>query len=1437
VIDRRRIRPAALALALAAALAGTASAPLLADTGSKHAAPRISAERQPFYIRYADDGSGGPGLSPMNQNQLAVEVQVSSLGGEITHRLPNQRVIAVMLPPQAVAAMQNARGVELVEPVPEMSITGQVVPWNVDQFQARDIWDRDRDGVVDPGAPDGSGVKVCIIDSGFYAPHSDFQGMTVSGMSQISGEAWSEDGNGHGTHVAGTVNAMNNDIGVVGVLPGGAELFIVKIFNNSGVWVGGQSNLGAAANACRVAGANVISMSLGGGGSTVERDIFADLYNNHGILNVAAAGNSGNSTASFPASYPAVVSVAAIDEAERAAGFTQFPVTAMDPANPPADGTFDVVELAGGGVDVLSTWPGPPHAGLPVYRVNVSGAEYGANHIAGSGLGAVSAELVDGGLCTTGSGDASWEGKVVLCERGEVSFAIKVNEVNARGGLAAILFNNDAGNFSGTCNDQCTTPLIPAVSLSQADGQALFNAHLGTATTVTAQLGECDGCMGGYNAISGTSMATPGVAAGMGFVWDACGGPTSVSNKDLRILLRDSARDLVGQQPSPGGQAYGAGWDRVTGWGLVQLRDAMELGNARFGSTCAIGMGVTPRELEVCGASTHDVAFTLTLGEMFQGTANLSASGLPAGTSGGFSPNPIVHPAKESVYTLSGLNYLADGMYAIGFEAVDAADPGNSATASALVSLFAETPAAIALDSPADGAVDLGTRPTLSWTGVSSAASYTIEIATDAGFNSIVASETVSGTSFTPSAPLAASTTHYWRVRAANVCGNGGWSSAQSFTTATQFCAAPAVAIPDNNPAGVNSTINVPAGGTLADLDVHVRARHSWIGDLVVTLSKDGTTMQLLNRPGYNGSGFGCSGRNPDLILDDEAANAAHASCVNADPGYNPPGSRFSPFQTLAAFDGMDLAGTWTLNASDRAGGDTGQLDEWCLLPTLLVDPPENEAPIANADSYATDRNVTLTVAAPGVLGNDTDADADALTAALVTDVAHGTLSLAADGSFGYTPTSDFCGNDSFGYVANDGQADSAVATVSIDVACSNRAPVAANDSYSMRPRANGQLIIESPGPLANDTDPDGDQLTIASGSVSHPSYGQVAHAANGWLRYTAQEGVCGEDSFTYRASDGELESAPATVTIELNCDNSSPIANGNAFTIDRGTTLTVPAPGVLGNDSDSEGDDFTAVLKSDVTHGTLTLGADGSVNYVPDLGFCGSDSFSYAAADFELESNPVDVAITVNCTNRDPVAQIDTYTTTRNTTLTVGAADSVLANDSDPDGDELSALLVTTTVNGALTLDADGSFAYVPDRGLCGTDTFVYRAVDGYGGQSAETQVTLTCSNRRPVASKSVDDMTLRELRRVDIPAGESIVDPDGDDLVYSFSNAPASLSIDAATGHISGVLARGEARGDAYTIVVRGTDPDGQFAEFEFDLTVTEFDPKVFRGSFESN
>lgn len=189
-----------------------------------------------------------------------------------------------------------------------------------------------------------------------------------------------------------------------------------------------------------------------------------------------------------------------------------------------------------------------------------------------------------------------------------------------------------------------------------------------------------------------------------------------------------------------------------------------------------------------------------------------------------------------------------------------------------------------------------------------------------------------------------------------------------------------------------------------------------------------------------------------------------------------------------------------------------------------------NSAPIATADSHETSEDVALTVAAPGVLGNDSDPDDDALTANLLTQPLNGSVVLNANGRFTYTPRANFYGSDSFTYRASDGQVTSASATVTIAVNSVNDAPVASADSYGTAPGL--PLAVAAPGILGNDSDVDGDSLTASL--ETGPANGSLTLNADGSFTYVPSAGFAGTDSFTYRANDGTVESSATTVSINV---------------------------------------------------------------------------------------------------------------------------------------------------------------------------------------------------------------------------------------------------------------------------------------------------------------
>jgi subtilisin family serine protease len=475
----------------------------------------------------------------------AVEKTLQGFGAEFHYTFDELDAFAVTLPAAALNGLTNNPNVVLVEEdamrfpigIQESSAATvaaasmQTIPYGIDMVQARDVWDADRNGVVDAGAPTAANRTICIIDSGIYTAHEDFQGLSVSGYS--GNLPWNADGSGHGTHVSGTIAAMNNALGVVGVTPGTVQVYMVRVFGDDGAWAY-ASTLIDAANRCANAGANIISMSLGGARQSItEKRGFDTLYAN-GILPIAAAGNEGTSALSYPASYSSVVSVAAIDANKVVADFSQF---------------NSAVELAAPGVGVLSTVPYIDSTSLTVDSVT-----YAASHIEYSARGTASGALVDGGLCTA---TGAWSGKVVLCQRGTISFYDKVMNVQNSGGAAAVIYNNVPGGFLGTLGEGYSSSII-GISLSQEDGLYLVANKLGTTGTVSSTY---IAPASSYEYYDGTSMATPHASAVAALVWSA--DPTA-TNVEIRDVLAATAQDLGA-----------AGRDVYYGFGLVQAKDAI----------------------------------------------------------------------------------------------------------------------------------------------------------------------------------------------------------------------------------------------------------------------------------------------------------------------------------------------------------------------------------------------------------------------------------------------------------------------------------------------------------------------------------------------------------------------------------------------------------------------------------------------------------------------------------------------------------------------------------------------------------------------------------------------------------------------------------------------------------------------------------------------
>jgi len=471
----------------------------------------------------------------------------------------------------------------------------------------------------------------------------------------------------------------------------------------------------------------------------------------------------------------------------------------------------------------------------------------------------------------------------------------------------------------------------------------------------------------------------------------------------------------------------------------------------------------------------------------------------------------------------------------------------------------------------------------------------------------------------------------------------------------------------------------------------------------------------------------------------------------------------------------------------------------------------EGDPPLADDDGYAVDEDQVLTVTAEnGVLANDTSVSGEPLRAILLSDAANGTVALNDDGSFTYTPDANFFGQDTFTYTANDGQLSSNIAEVTIDIAPIVDDPVANDDDYETG--EDIQLNVDAAaGVLSNDVEVDGGTLTVTL--VQDVSNGTLELNADGSFKYTPAEDYVGPDSFTYIANNGVSDTAETTVNIDITERNDAAEAAADAYSGDEDTAIIVTAiDGVLANDTDEEGDTLSAVLVSNAANGNVVLEADGSFVYTPDADFNGEDSFTYVAHDGTSDSAETTVTLTVAAMPDAPTGVVDAYSVLQDEMLEVNAADGVLSNDFDVDGDSLTATLVSGPTNGTLSFNDDGSFTYTPDAEFIGMDSFTYMANDG-GLDSSEVTVDLTVGLTAPSSL-----------------SGYVFADTNNDGIRDAVERALGGVTIT-----LSGTDLFGEAV-DAMTTV---TDANGQYEFRDLlggEYTITESQPEFMRNGMDT-
>jgi len=385
-------------------------------------------------------------------------------------------------------------------------------------------------------------------------------------------------------------------------------------------------------------------------------------------------------------------------------------------------------------------------------------------------------------------------------------------------------------------------------------------------------------------------------------------------------------------------------------------------------------------------------------------------------------------------------------------------------------------------------------------------------------------------------------------------------------------------------------------------------------------------------------------------------------------------------------------------------------------------------------------------------------------------------------------------------------------AELTLDTYFFNRPPVAGDDSATVA--EGGTVSTLDSGEtslLANDSDPDGDNLAVTTTPVVFPAHGAVVLNADGTFVYTHDGSETLSDSFVYEVCDDGTDPGPlcdtATVAITVLPVNDPPVANPDSATVDEGGTVTLldgGAASVLANDTDAENGVLTASLVSGPANASaFALNPDGTFSYTHDGSETTSDGFDYQVCDDGTDPGPLcdtaTVAITVLPVNDPPVANDDSATVDEGGTVTVldGGAASVLANDVDPDGPNLTASLVGGPANAsAFALNPDGTFSYTHDGSETTSDGFSYEVCDNGTPNLCDTAavaITVNPVNDPPVANP--DSATVDEGGTVTLLDGGAA--------------SVLANDTDAENGVLTASLVSGPANASAFAL-----NPDGTFS-----------------------
>ncbi|PYL45937.1 MAG: hypothetical protein DMF40_14250 [Verrucomicrobia bacterium] len=474
--------------------------------------------------------------------------------------------------------------------------------------------------------------------------------------------------------------------------------------------------------------------------------------------------------------------------------------------------------------------------------------------------------------------------------------------------------------------------------------------------------------------------------------------------------------------------------------------------------------------------------------------------------------------------------------------------------------------------------------------------------------------------------------------------------------------------------------------------------------------------------------------------------------------------------------------------------GNCGQ-----ITVTIVTGAPANSPPVANSQSVTTNEDNPKAITLSG-----SDPNKDALTYTVTSNPSHGALSGTAP-NVTYTPNVNYNGSDSFTFKVNDGQVDSADATVSITVTPVNDAPVADPQSVTTNEDTAKAITLN-----ASDTDGNGLVFII----TNNPLHGNLTGTAPN-VTYTPNANYNGTDSFKFKVNDGTVDSDEAIVSITIAPVNDAPAANADSVATNEDTAKAIVLTG-----SDIDGDALSFSIASGPSHGTLS-GTAQNVTYTPSVNYNGSDSFTFKVNDGKVDSGAATVSLTIAPVNDAPVADSQSVTTNEDT------ARAIVLNGSDVDGDALTYTLASNPSHGTLTGTAP-NLTYSPAANYNGTDSFTFKVNDGAASSGVATvSITVSAVNDAPVANGQSITTPQNVAKSITLTGS----DVDGDALTYAIVSSPSHGSLSGTPPNVTYTPATDYTGSDSFTFKVN----DGRVDSAPAIVSVTVSGGYNFSGFFQ--